>query len=184
MAGTAARASSYQLKVELKDVAPTVWRRIVLPGHWHLGFVHTALQRAMGWQDSHLHEFEVDGVPYGEPEPDSDSETRAETTARLLEVLPTAEAQMFCSYDFGDGWRHQILVETIGEPVSTAPCLARGAGLPTGGLGWPWGYDDMLAAVRDPQHPDRGTFLEWLGDDFDPEAFDVTAVYESLALIR
>jgi len=184
MAGTGARARSCQLKVELEDTAPPIWRRIVLPGHWHRGLVHAALQRAMGWEDSHLHEFEVDGVRYGEPDPDWDSERRAETPARLCEVLPAAGMRMSYTYDFGDSWRHEILLEAVGEPVSKASCLAGSRACPPEDSGGPWGYDDMLAAVRDPEHPDRAAFLEWLGEDFDAEAFDVAAVKEILGTIR
>lgn len=84
----------------------------MVPGHWNLGRVHTVLQCAMGWTDSHLHEFEVDGVRYGEPDPASGSEVRREATARLHEVVPAVGARMLYTYDFGDDWRHEIVWTT------------------------------------------------------------------------
>lgn len=184
MAGKAARAPSYQLKVELEEVTPPVWRRIVVPGHWHLGLVHMALQHAMGWEDSHLHEFDIDGVRYGVPDPAWDSGMRREATARLHEVLPAVGARMLYTYDFGDGWRHEIVVEEMSEPVLHASCLAGERACPPEDSGGPWGYAEMLVAVHDQEHPDHETFAEWLDDDFDPEAFDVVAVNEVLRMIR
>lgn len=136
------------------------------------------------WQDSHLHEFEVDGVRYGEPDPDWDSEMRAETTARLCEVLPAAGTRMSYTYDFGDSWRHEILLEAVGEPVSNASCLAGSRACPPQDPGGPWGYDDMLRGRARPGASDRAAFLEWLGEGFHPEAFDVAPVNEILGTIR
>ena len=184
MAGKVARTPSYQLKVALEDATPPVWRRVVLPGHWHLGRVHTVVQYAMGWTDSHLHEFEVDGVRYGEADPASGSEVRREATARLHEVVPAVGARMLYTYDFGDDWRHEIVVEAISEPVPHASCLAGERACPPEDCGGPWGYAEILVAVNDPEHPEHETFAEWLDDDFDPEAFDVASVNEILRLIR
>lgn len=183
MAGKAARTPSYQLKVELEEVNPPVWRRIVIPGHWHLGLVHVALQSAMGWENSHLQEFEADGVRYGDPDPGWDSGVRREATTRLHEVLPAVGAPMVYTYDFGDGWRHEIVVEAIGDPAQQASCMAGERACPPEDSGGPWGYAEMLAAVTNREHPDHDTFTEWLGNRFDPEAFDVAAVDKVLRLI-
>lgn len=107
----------------LQDVSPEVWRRIVVPGHWHLGLLHTVLQVAMGWTDSHLHDFHAGGVRYGEPESGLVAEVRREATARVHEVLPAVGARMLYRYDFGDDWRHEFVVEGIGEPVQQPRAL-------------------------------------------------------------
>lgn len=183
MPGKVARTPSYQLIVVLQDVTPEVWRRVVVPGHWHLGRLHTVLQYAMGWTDSHLHEFEAGGVRYGEPGSDSGAEVRREATARVHEVVPAVGARMLYTYDFGDDWRHDILVEANGEPVSQASCVEGGRACPPEDCGGPWGYTEMLEAVSDPEHPEHETFGEWLDADFDPAAFDVAGVNEILRLI-
>ena len=51
----------FQIKVELRDVRPPVWRRIQVPGEATLTELNVVIQDAMGWADAHLHEFEVDG---------------------------------------------------------------------------------------------------------------------------
>lgn len=53
----------HQLKVTLQDSKPLVWRRISVPSHWTLGALHYVLQFAMGWTNSHLHQFFIDEPP-------------------------------------------------------------------------------------------------------------------------
>ncbi len=53
-------------------VAPPIWRRLLNPTHIHLGQLHDVMQCAMGWTDSHLHEFEIGGRRYGLPMPEYD----------------------------------------------------------------------------------------------------------------
>jgi len=54
-----------QLKVELSHVEPLMWRRLVLPSRSSLLMLHRAIQAAMGWTESHLHQFDFNGLSYG-----------------------------------------------------------------------------------------------------------------------
>ena len=65
---------SWQLKIQLLDVIPTVWRRLVVPETITLPKLHQVFQVALGWTNSHLHEFVIGGVRYSEPDPDFDDE--------------------------------------------------------------------------------------------------------------
>ena len=60
----------FQVKVQLREVRPSVWRWVLIPGEATLGELHEVLQIAMGWTNSHL--FAVDGIRYGVPDPDPD----------------------------------------------------------------------------------------------------------------
>lgn len=51
-------------------VAPPSWRRLLIPTHTHLGQLHDVMQCAMGWADTHLHEFEIGGRRFGLPMPE------------------------------------------------------------------------------------------------------------------
>ena len=55
----------YQLKITLSGSEPPIWRRFVVDGQTSLGDLHSLIQIVMGWSDSHLHHFVVDGAFYG-----------------------------------------------------------------------------------------------------------------------
>jgi len=81
------------------------------------------------------------------------------------------------TYDFGDNWEHRVLVEKIlpAEPGKTCPlCLAGKRACPPEDCGGVWGYQELLVALADPQHPDHDQYREWVPEDFDPESFDPT----------
>ena len=50
----------------------------------------------------------------------------------------------------------------------------------SGGL---WGYYDKLEALADKRHPEHRGIKEWMGSDFDPEAFDLADVNARLAYL-
>ena len=49
-----------QFKIELLDTSPVVWRRIQVPADYSFWDLHVAIQDAMGWTDSHLHDFTLE----------------------------------------------------------------------------------------------------------------------------
>src|ERR1700682_3961813 len=104
---------SWQLKIELLDVVPTVWRRLIVPENIKLPKLHRAFQAALGWTNSHLHEFVIGGVWYSEPDPDSDEELQhVDQRNVVLQKALGIDARCFdYVYDFGDDWHHVVLVE-------------------------------------------------------------------------
>ena len=56
----------YEIRVQLRDIEPPIWRVLRVPSRTSLLKLHKLVQRAMGWTNSHLHLFEIDGKPYGE----------------------------------------------------------------------------------------------------------------------
>ena len=138
----------------------------------------------MGWTDSHLHEFDVDGARYGLPDPDWDAgEVGDEARVTLFRLLGQGDRAGYV-YDFGDGWTHRLTVEKVLAPepgVSYPRCVSGRRACPPEDVGGPWGYDEFLAAMADPAHPEHEQYREWLGGPFDPAAFDLTAVNAALA---
>ncbi len=67
----------------------------------------------------------------------------------------------------------------LGLPGFGALLLAGGA-CPPEDCGGPWGYGDFLDAIQNPRHERYKELLEWVGGEFDPEAFDIEAVNEEL----
>ena len=181
------KESIYQLKVTLRHVKPPVWRRILVRGDVTLYKLHQTLQIAMGWTDSHMHQFVVDGVFFGQPDPDFDFDVESERRTRLHDVVSGVKDKFSYEYDFGDGWEHEILVEDIlqPEPRTRYPrCIKGKRNCPPEDIGGPWGYADFLEAIENEDHPEHEEYLEWIGGSFDPEAFDLEAVNDYLKEVR
>ena len=183
------RKTVYQLKVNLNDAKPPIWRRILVPGHIRLSQLHEILQIAMGWTNSHLHMFTIDNETYGDPEDDETGDLGTRNEHRYyLDIFDLREKSKFSYlYDFGDGWEHTILVEKIVPAEKDVPyplCVTGKRACPPEDVGGIWGYADMLEAIANPDNAEHDDMLEWLGEDFDPEAFDLTDVNESLQAIK
>jgi hypothetical protein len=177
-------ASVHQLKVTLLHLSPPVWRRLAIPSDMPLGALHYVLQLAMGWDDSHLHDFRVGKTTYGDPEMLEELGDADEWEASLAEVAPRRGSRLRYTYDYGDNWEHDIVVEQVGPPmpdVRYPVCVAGERAGPPDDCGGVWGYADLLEALADPNHPEHGWMLEWAGGPIDPEAFDLDEVNKRLA---
>ncbi len=176
-----ANAPVYQLKVVLIGSKPDIWRRLRVPGNANLGWLHTVLQVAMGWTNSHLHHFLTAEARYSDPHHNEDmglgeERDRDETKATLAQVVPDQGAQFGYEYDFGDSWEHEITVEKILPPDAAAAtvafCLDGARACPPEDCGGVWGYANLLKILKNRKHPEHGSMTEWLGRPFDAEAFD------------
>ncbi len=85
--------SIYQLKVTLKHSKPPIWRRIQVQSDTTLDTLHHILQITMGWTNSHLHQFIVNGIYYGEPDPDFSFEVINEKHTRLNQIVRGVKAK-------------------------------------------------------------------------------------------
>ena len=168
----------YQFKVTLLGSTPPIWRRIHVQD-CTLDKLHEHIQTAMGWTNSHLHQFEIKGERYGDPELLCDSfedfECEDSTATMLSEILPkTGKRFAFkYAYDFGDGWEHEVLYE--GSPPlekgNKYPlCLEGERACPPEDVGGVWGYAEFLEVIADPKHEQYYDFEEWAGE-FDPAKF-------------
>jgi len=176
----------YQFRITLLDIKPAIWRRIQVTD-CTLADLHEYIQAAFGWSDYHLHRFEIDGVPYSEPAPDGDDfdlDFENETQVLLSNMLPKSatRTQWSYEYDFGDGWRHEVLFEgcpPLDPKVKYPLCLEGERACPPEDCGGSSGYVDYLAAIADPNHEQHEEMLEWRGP-FDPDAFDPTKATEEM----
>jgi hypothetical protein len=175
----------YQLKITLRDSTPPIWRRVQVRGNTSLSRLHAILQIAMGWTDSHLHEFVVRDVRYGMVDMEWDPVERPKDERRVrLGQLVTREQDRFTyEYDFGDGWSHDILIEKIMPPEPGLPyprCIAGKRACPPEDVGGLSGYKHFLSAIRNPRHEEHDELLAWAGGAFDPEAFDLATLDRAL----
>jgi hypothetical protein len=183
-----------QLKVTLRGSRPAIWRRLLVPAEIKLSKLHAVLQTSMGWEESHLHSFRYEHMTY-EPKASRklggglfERETQDEAKVRLVDLLNGEGDRLVYEYDFGDGWEHEVRVEKI-VPVGSggvrrAICLAGERACPPEDCGGLPGYDHLLEVMANPKHPERGEMLEWLGEAFDPEAFDAARVDAALLKLK
>ena len=162
----------------LRDVSPPIWRRLVVPGDTTLAKLHVILQVAMGWEDYHLHGFRIGKKRYGPADyEDVMADEIDESTVTLAEAFGEERKGIY-DYDFGDSWEHEIVLEktTSTEPQAVAVCLAGKRACPPEDSGGGWGYANLLEALADPTHEEHEEYLEWAGEDFDPEDFSLAVV--------
>ncbi len=176
----------YQLKVTLNDSKPPIWRRLLVPGDITLAYLHHLIQAAFGWYDYHLHQFIVREQYYSQPSFELDeymARVGDERRIRLDRLVPGEKFKFRYEYDFGDSWLHDILVEKIlpPDPQRTLPACIKGRrACPPEDVGGIWGYYGFLEALQDPNHPEHDDYLEWIGGEWDAEAFDLNEVNERL----
>ena len=178
----------YQLKMTLADIRPPIWRRVLIAADTKLPRLHRLFQVVMGWENYHLHAFVVGEVTYGEPDPDFDEPgILSERRVRLMTIAGEEKTSFIYAYDLGDGWRHEVEVETIlpAEPRALYPlCTAGKRACPPEDCGGPWGYASFLEALADPAHEEHEPFRQWIGGVFDAEGFDLNAVNRALRKVR
>jgi hypothetical protein len=173
----------YQLKISLQGCKPPIWRRVQVAGNTTLGELHDIIQIAMGWTDSHLHQFIIAGECYGTSDIDAEFDVLDERKLTLLNAVGAPKGRFVYEYDFGDSWRHDVLVEKI-LPVEAKAhyprCLTGKRACPPEDCGGVWGYADLLKTLNDPRHPEHEEMLEWLGGDWDPEEFSLDIINAAL----
>jgi hypothetical protein len=175
----------YQIKVTLKNIHPPIWRRIQVSDNTTLLKLHDILQTVMGWYDAHLHMFKIQGSNFGNPADDEygDLGTINEARYKLNQVIHWEGQRFHYEYDFGDSWEHVLLVEKILPPEEGRRyplCLKGKRACPPEDVGGVWGYEYFLEAIRDPNHKEHESYLDWIGGEFDPEAFDLDGINSSL----
>lgn len=161
-----------EIKVTLEDVEPEVSRILQVPADIRLDRLHLTLQAAMGWTNSHLYMFEAAQVTWGLPAPDFGSEDLPANKHTLLDVMEdTGKKTIHYIYDFGDNWEHKIKIGKFSDPVTDElyPRLLTVTGkCPPEDVGGFPGYEEFLAAIADPKHPDHEDLKDWYGKNFDP----------------
>jgi hypothetical protein len=179
----------YQLKITLRDIRPPIWRRVQVRGDATLGHLHWVIQFAMGWTTSHLHSFSIQGMEYSMLMPDlglDDLDMKDEQPVKLSQVITGEKFKFFYTYDFGDAWEHEVLVEKVltAETDTDYPtCIKAKRACPPEDCGGPWGYQEFLEAIKDADHPEHESMLEWVGGSFDPEEAELNEINELLKTV-
>ena len=114
------------------------------------------------------------------------SEVIDESRVPVGKMLLAEGDSMIYIYDFGDNWRHEVVLEKIvPSDAPTKPiCLGRKRRCPPEDVGGPSGYQEFLAVIFEPGHEEFSHFRGWAGGKFHAEEFDLKAVNNILSRMR
>jgi hypothetical protein len=185
MPARTAKTFAYQLKITLVGIHPPIWRRILVPSTMRLSCLHDAIQAVFGWTDTHLHHFEKNGEYWGVLDEEVE-DLNDESKVPVRNVLMGEGDSMTYTYDFGDNWRHKVLLEKVLSAGATSRpiCLDGRRRRPPEDVGGPSGYEEFLNVTFEPGHEESERFREWAGGTFYAEEFDVRVVNRVLEQMR
>jgi hypothetical protein len=180
----------YQLKITLRGISPLIWRRLLVHAETSIAELHSILQLAMGWTDSHLHRFLIHGQKYGIAYDGGLGFAYDPQQMRVAEFRFRLRERFLYQYDFRDHWQHDIRVEQIvaAEPKRTYPvCIGGQRAAPPEECGgaevylarWRhWKYDFLYRRLQDHAgDTERDFFTDAEDEDshelgYDPDHFD------------
>ena len=173
----------FELRIELEDVTPLVWRLFRVDPLCTLPLLHLIIQHIMGWKNYHLHNFQAGSKRFGPLSPDSADLWVDERRYRLQSLVKAPGSGFNYMYDFGDHWKHRVILErTLGRDRSVVhpKCIDGEYACPPEDVGGPHGYAKLKLILANPGLAGYKEMREWVGDHFDPARFDVK--YQNLAM--
>lgn len=167
---------------------PPVWRRLIVPKTIPLDKLHIVIQSIFGWKNMHLHRFEKGDLIYQDTsDSQSDDSDIENSTGVPLETLLESEGdEIKYIYDFGDYWKHTILLEESSLPNQVLPhipiCIEGGGRCPCEDSGGMWGYyDEDFDNVRDPNDSWHDELHDRLMRTRKVRDYDLEAINQRLA---
>jgi len=177
-----------QFRIELLGISPAIWRKIQVPSDYNFWELHVAIQDSMGWEDRHLHHFEVRGkhkrkeVHIGIPDFDGFPD--------LQEVYPGWEiwvpahfndlgVQAKYLYDYGDDWYHSVKLEGYmyrEKKVKYPVCTGGERACPPEDCGGVSGYERIMETLSEADNAGYLAIKRWVGRDWQPEKFDTGSI--------
>ena len=184
-----------RVRIELREIEPTLWRRVDIPLTSTLLALHDIIQVTVGWTDSHLFEFVVGGRVYGDrvySEPLSDDELFERKVCnaegvRLRTLIGRGVERLLYVYDFGDDWCHDVIIEDVRDEAPDIDYPAFVAGerrrCPPEDVGGVPGFMRFLEAALNPFDDEQEEVLTWYGKPFDRDDIDKRYVRMALTTI-
>ena len=159
-----------ELEITLDLLTPCK-RTLVVPSDLNFYQLHRILQDAFEWHDCHLHQFVLKKDSMGRPmkiiQPefmknedwlalDEKLESIDSTTVTVREIFES-QKKIDYEYDFGDGWIHTIKLKRFIPDCNTPypHCTEAIGDAPMEDSGGPYGFDEKMKILNDPDHPDR-----------------------------
>ena len=103
----------YQLKITIKGSHPPIWRRVIVPGKIDFQDLDNIIEDLFGWTHGHLYEF-CDKTSGRRFQPSDDEYFwETESVENLIDDCFIKGEKWTYTYDFGDDWVHDILIEDV-----------------------------------------------------------------------
>lgn len=162
---TATQNEGYQLRISLRGIKPEIWRRITVSKECSFAELHKIIQKAMGWENSHFHQFNASGAAIGDKKQLDDC--KDERKIKLADLELSEGSNIDYNYDFGEDWRHTIVVEKCLDDISELPMFVDGLrACPPEDCGGVPGFMELLEILK---RPDERKHLPDIFDDYDPD---------------
>jgi len=176
---------TFQFKIFLEEKSE-IWRRFLVNDSLTFERLHLIIQIVMGWENYHLYEFNVNGMKIGRLDEECDYEITDSKKTKLSDCITNKIKKLSYIYDFGDSWEHEIILEKIDDDKIRVPiCLEGKNACPPEDCGGIGGYENILKIRKNKNHPDyKELIIDWLGEGFNPEKFDIKKVNKELKRIR
>ncbi|ERJ11231.1 plasmid pRiA4b ORF-3 family protein [Haloplasma contractile] len=172
-----------QIKISLKHIEPLIYRTIHVQDDTNFHDLHLMIQAAFGWTYSHVYIFKIRGLnietrnPYTMDFISPENSTLEAKETKINQFLLKPGNNFSYVYDLGDYFEHEILIEEVVKEDKRVkyPKLVDGARrCAPEDMGGPHFYSDFVKMLTDGDvDEDFEHILEWLGDEFDPEYFDL-----------
>jgi len=166
-----------------RGTKPPIWRRLELPADTGLAKLHGIIQVAFDWENAHPHVFETAFGDFGIP--DRELGHRSETPVTLEEVAPTVGDKLQYTYDFGDGWTHEITLEKVLDRVAVAypRCTGGRRAAPPEDCGGVWGFAELVEVLAGRLHPSVAAQVQRLAAAEDGTVTPLQQLSQYLALV-
>lgn len=173
----------FQIQISLRGFRPKIWRRVLVSENLLLSDFHKIIQTTMGWTNLHFHHF-IKNRTYYSPKMEDDafwdnSQYIDYKKMKIVDLLKVEKDKVIYEYDFGDSWEHDIVLEKIlphDSKLVYPLCIKGKMNCPPEDCGGIYGYANMLEIIKNPKHKNYEEFIEWLGEEFDPEYFNINEV--------
>src|SRR5262249_28314710 len=173
------------IRIELKDIDPTIWRRVEVPLTTSLKGLHDIIQAVMPFENYHLFGFDVGDKRYGIPDRKWDHvrETLDAKNIKLGALVERGVTSFSYTYDFGDDWRHSIAIEhlTAADPKLDYPRFIDGSRrAPPEDVGGIPGFQEFIDAMINPRHRGHQRLTKWYGGSFDPDDLNLQVIVDRI----
>jgi hypothetical protein len=164
----------YEFKVSLIGTSPIVWRSFLAHEIIDLSELHMLIQMTMGWETRHLYEFKINDQSYGEIDSDFESDMIQAEGVVFGDVIKNSK-QFTYTYDFGDGWNHEVEIVKVLEhdPRMNYPvCIAGENACPPEDCGGSAGFAELKEILTGKDSDEKDEMLTWLNGFYNPNTFD------------